>query len=185
MWVESPRLLPSCHQLVRDLIDRHGITRYTKVPIELIAEREGWEVRYESFNAALFGYAVVGFGMKIMVINADFAEGARRTAIAHEMMHQLFGHQLGVDAFMSKGAPQMARLLTDKLRSQQEQEANVGAAMLLVQPAVVDEYDGDIEAIAARCGVPYKVAELRVNAMIGGEVKPGPLVHESHLRIVS
>ena len=167
-----PRLTAEGYDRIRSLIDRYDLTRYTEVPIKTVAMNEGWEVRYQPGLAPAFAFAVVHEGVKVMVVNDDISRWGQYAAIAHEVCHHLFEHQLGLDVFIARASPQMAQLLTDGLRVRQEHEANLGAALLLIQEHVVIECDYDIEQVAGMAGVPRQLAELRVGAMIYGEARP-------------
>lgn len=137
------------------LIARYGmdvdIPDSLPVPIADIAQREGWELDYQSGMGTLAGLAVIDGPARIITINADLDHTMQRFVIAHELAHAINGD---IDSL---------HLLTQAswFTSKAERWASETAAEILIPDAAVG-YADTIEELATLCDVPLEVAEMRM-----------------------
>lgn len=160
------RLAASTQKTVRGMIERYDLHRSdaTYVPIKQVARDEGWKVCYQpgSRMAPAMAFAVIAHGYKGIVVNEAVAEGVQRTAIAHELGHELAGHKVGVDVF---GSRRHDHLYRRGLVPEQEREADIIASILLIPDWLLFERLDAVE-MAAMCRVPQWLAALRLEPYV-------------------
>ena len=122
------------------------------MPVQQIAEHEGWEIELRDGLGTILGISGVYKGVKLMWINAQLSSAERRAVIAHELGHWLNGDELVIRTcrWSSFAYHWDARL---------ERDANITAARLLIPNWAVREYQ-TVQEIAAACDVPSWLVEM-------------------------
>lgn len=136
------------------------------LPVRQIALREGWEVVKDVLPLAMHGFAVVKEPVRVMWVNADDSLVWRRYTIAHEMMHVLLDHHLGVDALLRSSMQHLATWIHQR----QEHEANLAAAYFLIPDWLLAQGWTE-EEVACRCMVPVDAVRMRVMGACLGPVR--------------
>lgn len=127
------------------------------VPIEVIAECEGFRISYVPRLWPLNGYALTLGPIRLMEINADLSLPYRRWTIAHELAHTILRDPSALH-LCTDGPQPFVRWLRQRI----ERQADFAASYLLIPSWVITAYRGDIEEIASRCLVPEELVELRL-----------------------
>lgn len=138
---------------LRALIARHSAHASVPVPIQQIAELEGWEIEYRDDLGVIYGISGIQGETKLMWINARLPEVERRAVIAHEL-----GHWLNADQHIIRKCGWFS--FTYYWDRKIERQATTAAAHLLIPSWAVTEYK-TIEAIAAACAVPLWLVQMR------------------------
>jgi Zn-dependent peptidase ImmA (M78 family) len=145
-------LSAAAERALADLIARHAAHGTLPVPVQQIAEDEGWEIEFRDGLGTILGISGVYKGVKLMWINRQLSSAERRAVIAHELGHWLNGDELVIRAcrWSSFAYHWDVRL---------EREATITAARLLIPNWAVREYQ-TVQAIAAACDAPPWLVEM-------------------------
>ncbi len=152
-------LPPSALRDLRAIVERYDLHAepFCPVPMLQVARDEGWLVRFRSPMGRLYGVGVVDGPDRVMLINEAVSPAWQRYAMAHELAHDLLGHQGWFTCADSE--------LSRRVLVREEVDANKGAAYLLV-PAAALGLDTIADA-TEMCGVPSDVVELRRACALG------------------
>ncbi len=145
-------LSAAAERALADLIARYAARGTLPVPVQQIAEHEGWEIEFRDGLGTILGISGVYKGVKLMWINAQLSTAERRAVIAHELGHWLNGDELVIRTcrWSSFAYHWDVRL---------ERDATITAARLLIPNWAVREYQ-TVQAIAAACDVPPWLVEM-------------------------
>lgn len=142
------------------LIYRHRL--HTRLPVDLGPILDRFDIRKHNFTPITMGFALVRPTQMHIGINKNLDAGWQRMAVAHEAAHIIANqpHQL----YVCK--------TSDWSRDEQEREAHLIAACLLVPVRVVEGYrPGLAPQLAQALKVPPSLVELRWSfARVHGDI---------------
>ena len=142
------------------LIHRHRL--HTRLPVDLGPILDRFDIRKHNFTPITMGFALVRPTQMHIGINKNLDAGWQRMAVAHEAAHIIANqpHQL----YVCK--------TSDWSRDEQEREAHLIAACLLVPVRVVEGYRlGLAPQLAQALRVPPSLVELRWSfARVHGDI---------------
>lgn len=128
-----------------------GDTLCLPVPIAQVARNEGWTVRYVEGLFPLYGFAAIRGHRRLMGINAEVSRPYQRMAIAHEIGHVINGDTSRLHLCSE----------WEWLYGKAERRTSEVAARILIPESAVRGI-GTLAEMAAACGVPIELVELRL-----------------------
>ncbi len=166
--------------IAKRLVREHGIER-PPVPVELLADRLGAQIRYLPFEGDLSGMLFRDSAKCIIGVNSLHHPNRQRFTIAHEIGHMLLhrGDQIHVDRTYRVN---LRGRTSSQAVSRDEMESNTFAAALLMPEEMLAEdlrrqeidfeSEEQLRVLATNYGVSLQALNLRLINL--GLISPGP-----------
>lgn len=152
------------------------------VDVGRVAEKLGAQIHYESLEDELSGMLVVQGSKKHILVNASHHSNRQRFTIAHEIGHLVLHHSSGDQVFVDTKLVVYQRagcagasnylMAGSTTTPEQEREANIFAASLLMPRALLSEFierknldladEFDIALLAVAFGVSEQAMSIRL-----------------------
>jgi Zn-dependent peptidase ImmA (M78 family) len=120
------------------------------VPIQELAEQDGWEIREANGLGGMYGYSLIGEYDKLMRIDVSQPIQQQRFTIGHEIGHELNGDRWGTH-YCQAVTEQFATWIWRRAEAQ----VSLVSARLQI-PDWVWREEQDVETIAEACQVPVE-----------------------------